>query len=139
MAGPTRNDRRWKNRALIRERDAQRARRLWITFALAVVALAPAGIYLYEQNSCLELSYGVASIERQREQLAEVERRLEVRRAEVASMQSIERWAARQSLTRPTPEEIVVVPHEIVSGDTQLARVPDRISEPASRRARRVE
>jgi hypothetical protein len=115
----------WKNRALIRERDAQRATRLWIALALLAIALAPAGFYLYEQNSCLELSYEIADIERQRELLAEGERRLEVTRAGVASMQSIERWAARQRLTRPAPEEIVVVPYETQGIDTRLARVPD--------------
>ena len=30
--------RRWKNRALIRERDGERARRLWITLALVALA-----------------------------------------------------------------------------------------------------
>ena len=117
--------RRWKNRALIRERDEQRARRLWLTLALVAAALAPAGFYLYEQNSCLQLSYEIAEIERQREQLAEGERRLEVDRAGVASMQSIERWAARKRLTRPAPEEIVIVPYETQDADTRLARVPD--------------
>jgi len=117
--------RRWKNRALIRERDEQRARRLWITLALVAAALVPAGFYLYEQNSCLQLSYEIAEIERQREQLAEAERRLEVDRAGVASMQSIERWAARKRLTRPAPEEIVIVPYETQGADTRLARVPD--------------
>ena len=117
--------RRWKNRALIRERDAQGARRLWITLALVGVALAPAGLYLYAQNSCLQLSYELEEIERQREMLAEGERRLKVKHAGVASMQSIERWAARQRLTRPEPEEIVVVPYEIQNADTKLAHAPE--------------
>jgi cell division protein FtsL len=117
--------RRWKNRALIRERDKQGARRVWMMLALLAVALAPAGVYLYEQNSCLQLSYEIEVIERQRDQLAEAERRLEVTRAGVASMQSIERWAARKRLTRPAPEEIVVVPYEVQDIDTRLARVPD--------------
>ncbi len=104
-----RNERRWKNRPLVRERDAPRARRLWITLALFAAALAPAGLYLYEQNSCLQLSYEIESIDRQREDLKELERRLEVRHAGVASMQSIERWAARRTLERPGAEEIVVL------------------------------
>ena len=134
-----RNERRWKNRPLVRERDAQRARRLWVTLALFVAALAPAGIYLYEQNSCLQLSYEIESIDRQREDLKELERRLEVRHAGVASMQSIERWAARRNLERPAAEEVVVWPYEDVVGDTMLARVPEGTAEPAPQRPRRFE
>ena len=134
-----RNERRWKNRPLVRERDAQRARRLWVTLALFVAALAPAGIYLYEQNSCLQLSYEIESIDRQREDLKELERRLEVRHAGVASMQSIERWAARRNLERPGAEEIVVLSYDDVDGDTMMARVPEGTAEPAPRPARRFE
>ncbi len=132
-------ERRWKNRTLVRECDVQRARRLWITLALFVAALAPGGIYLYEQNSCLELSYEIESIDRQRETLAELERRLEVRHAGVASMQSIERWAKRKNLKRPAQEDIVVVPYEDVVGDTMLAGVPQGTGERASSRPRRFE
>jgi cytochrome c-type biogenesis protein CcmE len=139
MPNVDRTNRRWKNRHLVRERDAQRARRLWATLALVVAALAPGGLYLYEQNSCLQLSYEIESIEGQREQLAEAERRLEVRHAGVASMKSIERWAAKQRLERPTPEEIVVVPYEAVNDDPMLARVPDGTIETAPRRPRRLE
>jgi len=125
MARMNRNDRRWKNRALVRELDALRAKRLWITLALVAVALAPAGFYLFEQNSCLQLSYEIESVESQRERLEEAERRLEVRLAGVASMQSIEHWAALQRLTRPSAEEVVVVPYETRDDDTMMARVPD--------------
>lgn len=134
-----RNERRWKNRPLVRERDTQRARRLWVTMALSVAALTPAGICLYEQNSCLQLSYEIESINRQREDLNELERRLKVRHAGVASMQSIERWATRKNLERPAPEEIIVVPYEDVVGDTMMARVPESTAEPAPRRPRRFE
>jgi len=134
-----RTERRWKNRTLVRERDVQRARRLWITLALFLAALAPAGIYLYEQNSCLQLTYEIESIDRQRESLDELERRLEVRHAGVASMQSIERWAERKKLERPTEKEIFVVPYEDLIGDTMLAGVPRGTREPASSRPRRFE
>lgn len=134
-----RPERRWKNRPLVRERDAQRARRLWVTLALFVAALAPAGIYLYEQNCCLQLSYEIESIDRQREDLDELERRLEVRHASAASMQSIERWAARKNFERPAAKNIVVVPYEDAVGDTMVARVPKGTAEPAPRRARRFE
>jgi hypothetical protein len=134
-----RTERRWKNRTLVRERDVQRARGLWITLALFLVALAPAGIYLYEQNTCLELSYEIQTIDSQREDLDELERRLEVRHAGVASMQSIERWAERKSLERPEDDEIFVVPSENIIGDTMLAGVPEGTREPASSQPRRFE
>ena len=134
-----RTERRWKNRTLVRERDVQRARGLWIMLALFLGALAPAGLCLYEQNSCLQLSYEIDSIDRQREDLDELERRLEVRHAGVASMQSIERWAARANLERPAWEEIVVLPYEDVVGDTMLARVPEGTAEPAPQRPRQFE
>jgi len=134
-----RSERRWKNRHLVRERDVQRARLLWATLALFLTALAPAGVYLYEQNCCLQLSYEIESIDRQREDLDELERRLEVRHAGVASMQSIERWAARKNLERPTEDEIVVVPFEEAAGDTMLAGVPQGTTEPVAPRPRRFE
>jgi len=139
MANNDRTNRRWKNRHLVRERDTQRARRLWATLALVVVALTPAGLYLYEQNCCLQLSYEIESIENQRKKLAEAERRLEVLHAGVASMKSIEHWAARQDLERPAPEEIVVVPYETTMGDPMMARVPAGHTESAPRRPRQFE
>ena len=139
MRSEERNQRRWRNRPLVRERDAQRARGLWITLLLVVAALAPAGIYLYEQNSCLQLSYEIESIERQQEKLAEKERRLAVEQAEAGSMRRIERWAARQRLTRTVVEEVVVVPHETVDPGTRMAHAPNGATDPAPRRTRRVE
>lgn len=136
MTEAGRNQRRWKNRELVRERDAQRARRLWLTLALVVGALLPAGFYLYEQNTFLQLSYEIESIEKDRENLAEAERRLEVRHADVASMQRIEHWATRQQFTRPSAEEIVVVPHEKANADTMMAQTPMRTHESASRAER---
>ena len=116
-------DRRWKNRPLVRERDDQRLRWLWAMLAGLVLALAPAGAYLVNQNSCLELSYEIEELELQRERLAEIERRLAVRRAEVASMTAIERWAARErGLIRPDAERIVVVPPLSQEDEKLLAR-----------------
>lgn len=131
-----RNERRWKNSHLVRERDAQRARSLWLTLALVVAAVAPAGLYLYEQNSCLQLSYEIDSIEEQRGKLDENERRLQVEQAGIASMQSIERWAARKRLERPDAEEVFVVPHRELSHDPVMASVPEGDT---SRTVRRVE
>jgi len=135
----SRNERRWRNRTLVRERDVQRARTLWVTLALFAAALTPAGVYLYEQNSCLELSYEIDSIDRQREDLDELERRLEVRHAGVASMHSIERWAAKEKYERPTDKEIVVVPHGEAIDQTMVAGVPQGSAKPAAPRPHRFE
>lgn len=134
-----RNARRWRNRALIRERDVQRARGLWFGLAMFGAALVPAGVYLYEQNSCLQLSYEIESIERQREELDELERRLEVRHAGVASMRGIERWAARKRFERPEATEIFVVPHEQTASDTMVAGAPEDTEKTASAQPRRFE
>lgn len=131
-----RNERRWKNSHLVRERDAQRARGLWLTLALVAAAVAPAGLYLYEQNTCLQLSYEIDSIEEQRSKLDEAERRLQVEQAGIASMRSIERWAARKRLERPDAEEVFVVPYQELTQDPVLARVPEGDT---SRTLRRVE
>jgi hypothetical protein len=123
---------------VVRERDTQRARRLWMSLALVVGALLPAAFYLYEQNTCLQLDYEIASIESQRAELAKAERRLELRRGRIASMQAIERWAARHELTRPSVDDFVVVPYEENGGDTMLARAPEGAPSRAPR-AERVE
>ncbi|NIM01802.1 MAG: hypothetical protein GTN89_13450 [Acidobacteria bacterium] len=134
-----RNSRRWRNRALVRERDTRRARRLWVGLALSIAALAPAGVYLYQQSSCVQLSYELESIKDQREQLAEIERRLAVRHADAAAMRNIERWAARKRFERPESTEVFVLRPGGAAGDTVAARVPGGTAEHASARSRRSE
>ena len=51
-------------------------------------------------------------------------------------LQRIEHWATRQQFTRPSAEEIVVVPHEKANADTMMAQTPMRTHESASRAER---
>ena len=83
MAVGRRETRRWKNQPLTRERDSQRARFMWATLAVLIAAAAPIGLYLHEQNTCLQLSYEIEEVKKQREKLTEGQRRLEVERASV--------------------------------------------------------
>lgn len=139
MSKTRRINRRWQNRPLVRERDAQRARWMWGLLALLIAALAPMGIYLFEQNKCLQLSYEMETIEKQRKTLAEAQRRLEVRYADVASMQRIERWATQQRLARPASEQIVVVPHDVQLRPPMMAAVPHELDATSPDASQRVD
>lgn len=139
MSKTRRIHRRWQNRPLVRERDAQRARWMWGLLALLIAALAPMGIYLFEQNKCLQLSYEMETIEEQRQTLAEAQRRLEVRYADVASMRRIERWAAQQRLARPASEQIVVVPSDVKLSPPMMAAVPEAFRGPSTTPSQRVD
>jgi len=139
MSKTRRINRRWQNRPLVRERDAQRARWMWGMLALLIAALAPMGIYLFEQNNCLQLSYEMETIEEQRQTLTEAQRRLEVRYADVASMKRIERWAAKQRLTRPASEQIVVVPYGVELSPPMMAAAPGAFRGPSTTSSQRVD
>ena len=100
----------WRNRPVVRELDPRRAkfmRRMLITLGLA---LAPAGVFLLQQNECLTLSYQVEALRSEQELLRKEERDLRVERAELESLTSIEQWAVeKQRLQRPKPENVVIV------------------------------
>ncbi len=103
-------DRRWVNRPLVRERDELRVRSLWRMLLGIVVALAPAGAYLLQQNECLKLTYSVNEIHAEQERLVEQEQRLKSRRAALEALPGIERWAAlRGGLVRPEPGQLIVM------------------------------
>ena len=102
---------------------------MWATLALLIAAAAPTGLYLHEQNSCLQLSYEIEEVKKQREKLTEGQRRLEVERASVASMTRIERWATQQRLARPESEQIVVVPHDVAISEPMMAQIPEKQGE----------
>ena len=139
MSKTRRINRRWQNRPLVRERDAQRARWMWGMLALLIVAFLPTGLYLFEQNNCLQLSYEMETIEEQRQTLAEAQRRLEVRYADVASMQRIERWATEQRLARPASEQILVVPYNVELTPPMMAAIPEAFRGPSTTPSRRVD
>lgn len=109
--------RRWRNQTPERERDVPRTRALWRALLAIIVAIAPAGAYLMQQNECLKLSYAVGEIRAEQRELAEQERRLTGRHAHLESLQAIELWARENGLERPLPENVVVLVDPAPGGD----------------------
>jgi len=102
--------RRWSNRAIAREVDVHRTRRLWAAFGGVVFAAVPFAVYLLIQNECLKLSYDVNDLRAAHDSLSEQQRRLEVRRATLSALDRVEEWAVLENgMARPDPERVVVV------------------------------
>ena len=94
MGGGTHSTgRAWRNRLLVRERDPHLGRWLGIMLVAAVVAVAPGGAYLVQQNECVKVSYEVSRLRTEQEELLEQERRLRAERARLSSLPRIEAWA----------------------------------------------
>ncbi len=107
----TARNRRWTNRQVVREVDHQRGRLAWCLLLGIALAVVPSAACLLQQNECLKLTYQIAALRTEQERLLEQQRRL---RAEIASRQSldsIEEWAGRNGLIRPSSHEAVVVRH----------------------------
>ena len=103
-------DRRWENRPIEREQDRGGARSLRSVVLGLVIAFSPAAAYLFQQNECLELTYSVDGLRREQDRLAELERRLSLRKADLESLDQIERWALRQhGLAPPATDQVVVL------------------------------
>jgi hypothetical protein len=120
---------RWRNQPIEREPDVLRTRALWRALLAIVIAMAPAGIYLYQQNECLKLTYGVSSMREEQRELADQERRLTGRHASLESLQTIEEWATGQGLNRPPAVDVVVLQDPMPQAKSTgaavaLARVP---------------
>jgi cell division protein FtsL len=97
-----------------------------------VVAVIPAGAYLFHQNECLELSYRVNALAREHQRLLEDERRLRVERARLESLERIERWARREhGLIRPDDDDVLVVGSPAREGDA----APDAVRRASNRSA----
>jgi len=112
----------WSNREVVREMDPRRGRLAWCLFLGIALAVVPSAVCLLQQNECLELNYQIADLRSERERLVELQRRL---RAEIASRQSldsIEEWAGRNGLVRPSSHEAVVVRHASSERVELLAR-----------------
>ena len=118
----------WRNRPLVRELDPERAKFMWrMLFALGL-SLAPAGLFLVQQNECLSLSYQVETLRSEQEALRKQERDLRVERAELESLSAIERWAIEnRRLQRPKPDNMVIVtPPQSVGPDRLVASAGTR-------------
>ena len=101
--------RRWLNGSVAQEVDRDRARWLWGLFVVVLLGVAPFAAYLLEKNECLRLSYEASDLRQYNEQLIEQERRLRMRRGNLESLSEIERWAIRDGLIHPSPQQVVVV------------------------------
>ena len=109
--GENTNQPRWRNRAVLREIDDRRVRRLGRIVLAMAVAAAPTAVYLVQQNESLEIRYEVNDLRAQRESLLKKERRLTLERARLESLTSIESWAKRKhGMIQPGPGSVVVIP-----------------------------
>ena len=127
----TQNDRRWKNRSVVRELDGARARWLWLMVVGIALASAPAGAWLVCQNSCLKLSYELNTMRDAHELLLEQERRLRYERARLASLARIETWARKErGLVEPRAGEVVVIRPAARDAGALVARTPGHGNDP---------
>ena len=114
----------WQNMTPARERDDRRVRWLWRMVIGLVLAFAPGGGYLLQQNECLKLSYAVEGLRIERDELLEEERRLTVERSGLESLAGIRAWAIRDGLA-PAEDRVVVVGEPPLTAPEELvARTP---------------
>ena len=102
--------RRWRNSALHREVDSDRARWVFRVVIGAIFAALPFAAYLLQTMAYVETQYALAKVRAREERLVESERRLRIEKAVQEALPSVESRAGRQlGLSRPRPSEIVVV------------------------------
>jgi cell division protein FtsL len=103
-------DRHWQNRAVMREIDERRVRRLARVVLCIVVAAAPTAVYLLQHNESVKIAYEVNGLRAERELLLKEERRLSLEKARLESLASVEKWAKRENrMIQPGEGTVVVV------------------------------
>ena len=123
--------RQWQNRAVMREIDDRRVRRLWRLVLSMVVAAAPMAVYVLQQNESLKLSYEINALRAEREQLLTEERRLSVEKTRLESLARVERWALEEEgLVLPEGEIVVVVPGPGSEAGELMASAPEGVAKP---------
>jgi len=123
--GETTAQRRWQNRAVLREIDDRRVRRLWRLVLTIVVAAAPMAVYVLQQNESLRLRYEVNALRAEREQLLNEERLLNAEKTRLESLARIERWAFEErGLVLPDEGAVVVVSEPGGEAPELLASAP---------------
>ena len=129
--GGTQAQRHWRNRAVLREIDDRRVRRLWRLVLSMVVAAAPMAVYVLQQNESLKLSYEINALRAEREQLLTEERRLNVEKTRLESLARVERWALEErGLVLPDGEIVVVIPGSEAETGELLAAAPRGAAKP---------
>jgi cell division protein FtsL len=117
----------WRNRAVLREIDDRRVRRLWRVVLAMAVAAAPAAVYLVQQNECLKLRYEVNELREQRERLMQEQRRLSLEQARLESLARVETWAKRKhGMIQPGSANVVVVPAPEPEAGELVASAPNQ-------------
>ena len=102
--------RRWRNSALHREVDADRAKWVFRVVIGAILAALPFAAYLLQTMAYVETRYALEKVRAREERLVESERRLRIEKAVQEALPAVESRAGRQlQLSRPRPSEIVVV------------------------------
>jgi len=123
--------RHWQNRAVLREIDDRRVRRLWRLVLSMVVAAAPMAVYVLQQNESLKLSYEINALRAEREQLLTEERRLNVEKTRLESLARVESWALEErGLVLPDGEIVVVVPGPKAEAGALMASTPEGAAKP---------
>lgn len=111
MASPAvRPPRRWRNAPVVRQPDRRKARRTLTVFAWIALACSPLGVYLLQIMRHVEIDYAIEGVRARQEALTEMERRLSIERAELASLPEVEGLVrARLGLVRPDPLHTIVL------------------------------
>jgi cell division protein FtsL len=102
--------RRWRNSALHREVDTDRAKWVFRVVIGAILAALPFAAYLLQTMAYVETQYALEKVRAREERLVESERRLRIEKAVQEALPAVESRAGRQlGLSRPRPSEVVVV------------------------------
>ena len=129
--GDAQAQRHWQNRAVLREIDDRRVRRLWRVVLSMVVAAAPMAVYVLQQNESLKLSYEINALRAEREKLLTEERRLSVEKTRLESLARVERWALEEhGLVLPDGEIVVVISGTETETGELMASAPQGVTKP---------
>lgn len=95
------------NARLVRVRDRARARELrWLLIAAAATAV-PLLMYVWQRVEFIRLSYHVEDLERQKQELVDMNERFKVERSHLRAPERVERIARRKlGLSNPQPGDV---------------------------------
>lgn len=80
----------WRNAPVVRQPDRRKTRRTLTVFAWIALAFTPLGLYLLQIMRHVEIDYAIERVRDRQEELTEMERRLSIERAELASLPEVE-------------------------------------------------
>ena len=123
--------RRWRNVAVVRERDPRRVRGVLILFVGVLAAAAPVAAYLVQQMQFVQTRYQIEEQRSRLQRLEETERRLRIERATLEALPRVEERARGElGLVHPTPRQVVVVRSSATSRRTASSRTPGEFPSP---------